>query len=207
LEDSVIDIPRKAHRYKDRIARELRTRRVPSKTTPLSSPAQPPTPVEVPEGEEREIVKAHLARSMPPGLNSLGIRALHLRVHVGGPDATPIRGRLDSGADLTLMSEDYFNSIPGLPKPREGLRMQLYVLTRQAKVLGYTRFTMYVLSATGVLVSFEVEAYVVRNMRVPLLLGEDFQISYELGVTRYSNGHCDVRIGQSDLVLPGSSAQ
>jgi hypothetical protein len=66
---------------------------------------------------------------------------------------------------------------------------------------------MYVLSATGVLVSFEVEAYVVRNMRVPLLLGEDFQISYELGVPRYSNGYCDVRIGQSDLVLPGSSAQ
>jgi hypothetical protein len=95
------------------------------------------------------------------------------------------------------MSEDYFNSIPGLPKPREGLRMQLYMLTRQAKVLGYTRFTMYV----------EVEAYIVQNMRVPLLLGEDFQISYELGVTHYSNGHCDVRIGQSDLVLPGSSAQ
>jgi hypothetical protein len=105
------------------------------------------------------------------------------------------------------MSEDSFNSIPGLLKPREGLRMQLYALTGQAKVLGYTRFTMYVLSASGVLVSFEVEAYVVRNMRVPLLLGEDFQIFYELGVTCYSNGHCDVRIGQSDHILPGSSAQ
>jgi hypothetical protein len=44
-------------------------------------------------------------------------------------------------------------------------------------------------------------------MCIPLLLGEDFQVSYELGVTCYSNGHCDIRIGQLDLVLPGSSAQ
>jgi hypothetical protein len=105
------------------------------------------------------------------------------------------------------MSEEYFNSILGLPKPKEGLWMRLYALTGEAKVLGYTRLSMYALSASGELVSFEVEAYVVRNMRVPLLLGEDFQISYELGITRYSNGHCDVRVGKSDFVIPGSSAQ
>jgi hypothetical protein len=105
------------------------------------------------------------------------------------------------------MSEEFFNSIPGLPKPKEGLRMRLYALTGEAKVLGYTRFLIYALSASGELISFEVEAYVVCNMRVPLLLGEDFQITYELGVTRYSNGHCDVRVGQSGYIIPGSSAQ
>jgi hypothetical protein len=105
------------------------------------------------------------------------------------------------------MSEEYFNSLPGRLKPREGLRKQLYALTGEAKVLSYTRFTMYALAATGELISFEVEAYIVRNMRVPLLLGEDFQVSYELGVTRYSNGHCDVHVGNSDYIIPGSSAQ
>jgi hypothetical protein len=85
--------------------------------------------------------------------------------------------------------------------------MRLYALTGEAKVLGHTRFLMYALAASGKLISFEVEAYVVRNMRVPLLLGEDFQITYELGVMRYSNGHCDIRVGRSDYVIPGTSAQ
>jgi hypothetical protein len=47
--------------------------------------------------------------------------------------------------------------------------MCLYALTGEAKVLGYTRFSMFAQTADGSLVSFEVEAYVVRNMRVPLL--------------------------------------
>jgi hypothetical protein len=85
--------------------------------------------------------------------------------------------------------------------------MKLYALTGEAKVLGFTRFTMYCKSQDGILVSFEVEAYVVRNMRVPLLLGEDFQLSYEVGVTRYSSGHCDIKVGRSGRILPGSSAQ
>ncbi|KAF8185091.1 hypothetical protein K438DRAFT_1597890, partial [Mycena galopus ATCC 62051] len=150
-----------------------------------------------PRFKERRIVKAHRARSMPAGMGSLGIRALHMKVHIGSPDAPSTMGRLDSGADITLMSEEFFNSLPGLPKPREGLCMRLYALTGEAKVLGYTRFTMFALSNNGSLVSFEVEAYVVRNMRVPLLLGEDFQVY----------GHCDVRVGRSEFVIPGSSAQ
>jgi hypothetical protein len=66
---------------------------------------------------------------------------------------------------------------------------------------------MYSKAQDGILVSFEVEVYVIRNMRVPLLLGEDFQLSYEIGVTRYSSGRCDVSVRRSEWVLPGSSAQ
>ncbi|KAJ7749354.1 hypothetical protein B0H14DRAFT_3513620 [Mycena olivaceomarginata] len=65
---------------------------------------------------------------------------------------------------------------------------------------------MYARAANSTLISFEVEAYV-RNMRVPLLLGEDFQIAYKLGTTRYSSGHCEIRIGQTERVIPASSAK
>jgi hypothetical protein len=34
----------------------------------------------------------------------------------------------------------------------------------------------------GEVVCFELEVYIVRNMKVSLLLGEDFQAAYELGV-------------------------
>jgi hypothetical protein len=44
-------------------------------------------------------------------------------------------------------------------------------------------------------------------MRVPLLLGKDFQIAYELGTTRYSSGHCEIRIGQTEHIIPASSVE
>ena len=118
-----------------------------------------------------------------------------------------MQARLDSGADITLMSEDFWSSIPGLPKPKEGLRMKLYHLTGSAKVLGYIRTTLFMPRENGSFISFDLEAYVVRNMRVPLLLGEDFQTTYELGVTRYATGHCDIHIGRTGLVVKASSAQ
>jgi hypothetical protein len=37
---------------------------------------------------------------------------------------------------------------------------------------------------TGEIIALEAKAYVVRGMTVPILLGEDFQLSYELGVSR-----------------------
>lgn len=85
--------------------------------------------------------------------------------------------------------------------------MKLYHLTMSAKVLGYIRTTLFMPRENGSFISFDLEAYVVRNMRVPLLLGEDFQTTYELGVTRYATGHCDIHIGQTGLVVKASSAQ
>jgi hypothetical protein len=117
-----------------------------------------------------------------------------------------IRGRLDSGADITLMSEEFWKSIPDIQKPKEGICMTLYHLTGQAKVLGYVKTRLYMVSKDGEVVSFELEAYVVRNMKVPLLLGEDFQLSYELGVQRWATGHADVRVGNSRHVIEASSA-
>ncbi|KAJ7258401.1 hypothetical protein B0H12DRAFT_970000, partial [Mycena haematopus] len=174
-EDRGLVLPRKVVRFKDKHS--------PSSPTPPEDPSveevssdSSETPMNVQlDGVEPYTVRAVRAKAPPAGFGSLGVRALHIKAFVGSPSALPIKGRLDSGADITLMSETYFNSIPGLPKPREGLRMRLYALTGEAKVLGYTRFTMYARATDGVLISFEVEAYVVRNMRVPLLLGEDFQ--------------------------------
>ncbi|KAJ7187740.1 hypothetical protein B0H12DRAFT_962742, partial [Mycena haematopus] len=123
----------------------------------------------------RRIFAARKGRQLPDGLGSLGSRALHVKVRVGSLLFQHIKGRMDSGSDITLMSEDFWKSVPGLPKPREGMRMALYHLTGQAKVLGYIKTTLYMVTKEDEVISFELEAYVVRNMKVPLLLGEDFQ--------------------------------
>jgi hypothetical protein len=74
-----------------------------------------------------------------------------------------IKARLDSGADITLMSEEFWRFL-GLPKPKEGIRMSLYHLTGQVKVLGYVKCSLYMVSAEGEVVCFDLEAYVVQNM-------------------------------------------
>ncbi|KAF9486776.1 hypothetical protein BDN71DRAFT_1405711, partial [Pleurotus eryngii] len=98
----------------------------------------------------------------------------------------------DSGADITLMSEDFLGTITEPPKIREGVCMQLYQLMGSAKVLGYVRTKLLVRTVMGKAVIFELEAYIVQGMQVLLLLGEDFQTTYELGVQRKAMGQCEV---------------
>ena len=44
----------------------------------------------------------------------------------------------------------------------------------------------------------EAEAYVVPNMTVPILLGEDYQLNYELGVTRNVETGTKIRFADTD---------
>jgi hypothetical protein len=103
------------------------------------------------------------------------------------------------------MSEEFWIAL-GLPKPKEGIQMSLYHLTGQAKVLGYVKCPIFMVTTEGEVVRFELEAYVVRNMKVSLLLGEDFQSTYELGVKHSSTGHCEVQVGSSRHIIAASSA-
>lgn len=153
------------------------------------------------------VIPAIKGRSFPDGYGSLATRALHMKAFVSDLGQEPIRARLDSGADITLMSEDYWKTIPDLGNPKEGIRMKLYHLTGNARVLGYVKTQLFAMATDGNIVSFDLEAYVVRDMRVPLLLGEDFQVTYELGLHRYATGHCEVLVGGSGRVIAASSAQ
>ncbi|KAL1684810.1 hypothetical protein GGG16DRAFT_24639, partial [Schizophyllum commune] len=153
------------------------------------------------------VFPAPRARSHPAGYNALDTNALTLPVRIGSPRGEQTHGRMDSGADITLMSEEFFKRVGTLPPYKEGLRMKLYHLTGSAKVLGFTTFTMYARTKTKELVSFEVEAYVVRDMKVPLLLGEDFHTAYELSVKRHADGSTDVVIGGSGRELAASSSR
>lgn len=162
---------------------------------------------DLPGRPEVHVVEAKKARSLPEGMGSLGSRALIIKGRVHSMESSDIHICLDSRADITLMSEDFYNSISDLPKIKDGLRMKLYHLTGHAKVLGYVRTTLFAEATDGTVISFELEAYVVRNMKVPLLIGEDFQTTYEIGLDRFATGHSEVRVGrQSPHVISASSA-
>ncbi|KJA15701.1 hypothetical protein HYPSUDRAFT_148736, partial [Hypholoma sublateritium FD-334 SS-4] len=159
------------------------------------------------ERNDAPIIATVKGRSLPEGLGSLGTKSLRIFTKILGINREATETRLDSGADITLMSEECYNSVEGLPKIRDGMRMKLYHLTGGAKVLGYVRTVIFVNATDGTIVSFELEAYVVRGMRVPLLLGEDFQSTYEIGIVRHASGRTEVKVGNRDpRTIEASSA-
>ncbi|KAF9028269.1 hypothetical protein BDZ89DRAFT_933716, partial [Hymenopellis radicata] len=145
-------------------------------------------------------------RVQPVGRGAAGIAALHIKGYVNSLDSVPVKGKLDSGADITLMSEEFFQSRRDLSALKEGMRIKLYQLTNSAKVIGYTTFTYLVHTVDAKVISFEVEAYVVRGMLSPLLLSEDFQTSYELGVERHASGRSFVILPRQGYRIEASSS-
>jgi len=130
--------------------------------------------------ENPEVIMATKKETKPEGLGSLGVQALHIKAHVQSIGRGEVKARLDSGADITLMSEEFWKQMGTLMKPKEGMRMKLYHLMGHTKVLGYVKTRLYTQAMDDTWICFELEAYVVQGMKVPLLLGEDFQTAYEL---------------------------
>ncbi|KAG6905056.1 hypothetical protein DXG01_005355, partial [Tephrocybe rancida] len=77
------------------------------------------------------------------------------------------------------MSEEYWKSLQDMPAPKEGMWIKLYQLTGNAKVLGYMKTSIFMETMDHQMAAFELEAYIVRDMNILLLLGKDFQTMYK----------------------------
>jgi len=63
--------------------------------------------------------------------------------------------------------------------------MQLWqLMDKDSKVRGFVCIPIYMVTDKGDAIEMEAEAYVIPNMTVPILLGEDYQQSYEVCITR-----------------------
>lgn len=60
-----------------------------------------------PPVDENGVIRIPKKRALPEGFASLGTKALHFRAYVESVRARAIQARLDSGADITLISEDF----------------------------------------------------------------------------------------------------
>ncbi|KAJ7854021.1 hypothetical protein B0H13DRAFT_1903833 [Mycena leptocephala] len=100
-------------------------------------------------------------RSPRPGDSALGVSVLAIKGWVESVDGAPIDLRLDLS----------------------GHRMSLAQLTDQGTVIkGFVKLKIFTMTINGELLGTEAEAYVVKGMTVPILLGEDYQLNFEMGV-------------------------
>jgi hypothetical protein len=155
-------------------------------TTKLSPIAEPPQhPETMQDVPPVRVIQCRKARTTLPGKSALGITALSIyNGHLGTLSSPPIQLHLDSGADITLISEECYKAMERCPKLQKGMNLSLFELTNQAKILGYINLHIFMPTMDGRMLEFVEEAYMIPDMNVPVLLGEDFQVNYEVSVLR-----------------------
>ncbi|SJL08056.1 uncharacterized protein ARMOST_11415 [Armillaria ostoyae] len=117
------------------------------------------------------------------GHSAIGISVLAVEGWIGNPRNTPVLLHHDSGADVSLLSWEYYQTLTNPPRIKKGAQMKLWQLTdKDADIEGYVTMPIFTLTENGELIETEVESYLVPDMSVPILLGEDYQQNYELTV-------------------------
>ena len=128
-------------------------------------------------------IKLKRRRFTPAGSSAVGVSVVAVQGWVGSMRNNQTDLRLDSCTDVTLMSQQFLESLKDRPPCQKGLKMDLWQLTdKDAKIQGYVQIPIFMESSEGVIIETEVEAYIVPNMTIPILLGEDYHLNYELTV-------------------------
>ncbi|SJL03600.1 uncharacterized protein ARMOST_06957 [Armillaria ostoyae] len=125
----------------------------------------------LPRPMEMKPIKLNPKWKTKEGLSAAEILVLAIEGWVGNMRNKKIYLRHDSCADLT---------------------------DKNAEIEGYVQLPIFAETINNELVETEVEAYVVPGMSVPILLGEDYQTNFEIGVSRTVKDGCHISYGNDD---------
>ena len=135
----------------------------------------------------------HSAR--PPGCSFLGARATETTGSLNDPEDKPIPIIIDSGSDITLISQKTLDQMSKPPKVRTGQRIKLVQVTGNATITGYVALDIYFETKEGP-VLIKVEAYIVKGMSAAFILGNDFADQYSISLLR-EEGRSTLLFGKS----------
>lgn len=141
--------------------------------------------IPLPPPKEESTFKVQKRKRTPPGMAAMGTSVLSVQGKLGSMNERTIDLRLDSGADVSLVSKEFLQTLKNKVPISKGVKMKLWQLTdRNACLEGYATLPVFVESEDGIIVESVVEAYVVPGMSVDVLLGEDYQLLHEVTVAR-----------------------
>ncbi|EJD36880.1 hypothetical protein AURDEDRAFT_30299, partial [Auricularia subglabra TFB-10046 SS5] len=137
-------------------------------------------------------------RSYLPGQSAKGISVLSCKARIGAQDEPATDTTMDSGASLTVVHKPFLSTLKHPPKIRKGMKVHIAQLTSNTPdIEGYVTLPVFVRAEDGTMLEFEIEAYVVPHMTVPILLGEDWHLNYELDVLRSVEHGTRVAVGKT----------
>lgn len=133
--------------------------------------------------------------SRPAGCAFLGASATATTGYLVEPELNPTSIIADSGSDITLISSALLARMKKAPKLHSGQRINLVQVTGTSSISGFVNIPIFFKTEEG-LVELHVEAYVVKGMSTPFILGNDFADQYAISIIR-KDGSSYLEFGNS----------
>lgn len=129
---------------------------------PMKFFAHHPPPLRPPPTDQDKPIQLPKWRVRPNGTSAVGVSVLAVKGWIGPKRNPEIDLQLDFCADITLLSEEYYNTIRGKPVLRSSLKLKLWQLTdKGATIKGFVKLPVMMIGKNGELFETEAEAYIV----------------------------------------------
>jgi len=94
---------------------------------------------------------------------------------------------IDSGSNISLISSQLTSQINPPLKIKTGQKIKISQVTSQSSTNEYVNIDLYFNTENGP-VRLDLEAYVVKDMNAPIILGNEFADQYSLSIIRNKEG-------------------
>jgi len=142
-----------------------------------------------------EVIQLKALMGRLPGTTFLGVQPSKAMVRLNltdGPAATII---INSGSNISLVSSKLLEKLNPLPNPKEGQHIKINQVTGRSSTTQYIPLEIFFKTDTKP-VSLRIEAYIVKDMNAPLILGNDFADQYSLSIL-HEKGYTSLKLGDS----------
>ena len=131
----------------------------------------------------------------PHGCCFISSKPSTLEVALGQRDGPESEVIINSGSDITLVSQKTISSMKNPPKEHTGKKVTLSQVTAKTSIRTYVDLPLFFETTNGP-VQINVEAYVVKGMTTPIILGNDYADQYALSIER-KNGNSTLQFADS----------
>lgn len=150
-------------------------------------------------GMDKSMIELRKIMARPPGCTFLGASAIQAKALLGESEQEETTVIIDSGSDITLIAQDTLDSLISKPKLKTGQKINLIQVTGSSSISGYVTLDLVFQTPEGP-VKINVEAYVVKGMTTPFILGNDFSDQYSISLLR-NEGRTYLLFGDSQRKL------
>ena len=151
-----------------------------------------------------EVIHLKPVAGRPPGTTFLGAQPSKATVRLNSPTGPTAQVVIDSGSNISLVSTRLLEKLDPSPKLRTGQEIKISQVTGRSATSQYVPLDLY-FETKDTIVLITIEAYIVKDMNAPIILGNDFADQYSLSIIR-ENGTTNLRLGDSDLSIPLDSS-
>ena len=153
---------------------------------------------------QAEVIQLKPTVGWPLGTTFLGVQPSKATIRINLPDGPQTQIGINSGSNISLVSSKLLDQLPALPKPKEGQNIKINQVTRHLSTSQYVILDIH-FKTSGNPVSVRLEAYVVKDMNAPRILGNDFANQYSLLIIR-ENNMMSLKLGDSRYSIPLDSS-